>query len=158
MRYFQGNPVRANPVRANTLRALTAAAAIAALLTGGVARADDLTSLPGQAGQNDNEPIVGVGVICNTSDQALQYVNFRQTGQDLTPAVAKVNSQAQEPRACGVAAIAFVPDKTLETKSMGGRLVKIVRVNVVAGYNGSRWQRVASTVQYAIMETAGQEI
>jgi hypothetical protein len=144
MRDFQGKAVRG----------LTMTAAIAAVLIVGAARADDLTSLPGQTG----DAIVGVGVICNTSDQAEQYVSFRQTGQDITPAVAQVNKQALDPRACGLAAIAFVPDKTLGTKSMGGRLVKIVRVNVVAGYNGSRWQHVASTVQYAIMETEVQEI
>jgi hypothetical protein len=150
MRDFQGNTLRGN-----TLRGLTVMAAVTALVLGGAARADDLTSLPDQTG---NEPVVGVGVICNTSDQAQQYVNFRQTGQDITPAVAQVNAQAQEPRACGVAAIAFVPDKTMETKTVSGRLVKIVRVNVVAGYNGSGWQRVASTVQYAIVETKGEEI
>jgi hypothetical protein len=150
MRYFQGDTLQGD-----TLRGLIVTAAVAALLSGGAARADDVPGLPGQTGDG---PVVGVGVICNTSDQAEQYVSFRQTGQDITPAVAKVNAQSQEPRACGVAAIAFVPDKTMETKTMSGRLVKIVRINVVAGYNGSGWQRVASTVQYAIMETAGQEI
>ena len=139
MRYFQG---------------LGAAAALAALLTG-AAHAGDVLGVPGPA---SDEPLIGVGVICNTNDQAEQYISLRQTGQDLTPAVAKVNAQAQEPRACGVAAIAFVPDEILGTKTMGGRLVKIVRVNVVAGYNGRAWQHVANTVQYAIVETKGEEI
>jgi hypothetical protein len=155
MRYCQGDTLRGNTLRGNTLRGLIMTAAVAALLSGGAARADDVAGLPTPA---PDEAVVGVGVICNTSDQAQQYVNFRQTGQDITPAVAKVNAQAQEPRACGVAAIAFVPDKTVETKTVGGLLVKIVRVNVVAGYNGSGWQPVASTVQYAIVETKGQEI
>jgi hypothetical protein len=144
MRYFQG-----------LTRTVTMTAAAAALLFAGAARADDLTSLPDQPG---DEAVVGVGVICNTSEQAERYVSLRQEGQDITPAVATVNDQAQDPRACGLAAIAFVPDKTLDTKSMGGRLVKIVRINVVAGYNGRGWQRVANTVQYAIVETKGQEI
>jgi hypothetical protein len=131
---------------------MTAAATI--LLIGGAARADELTSLPGQA----NGPVVGVGVICNTSAQAEQFVSLRQDGQDITPAVAKVNEQAQDPRACGVAAVAFVADKTMATKPMGGKLVKIVRINVVAGYNGTGWHHVASTVQYAIVEAKGEEI
>jgi hypothetical protein len=130
------------------------AAAAAVLLSGGAARADD-TSLPGQA---DSGPVVGIGVICNTSEQAEQFVSLRQQGQDVTPAVAKVNQQAQNPGACGLAAVAFVPDKTMATKPMGGKLVKIVRINVVAGYNGTGWHHVAATVQYAIMEQKGQEI
>ena len=132
---------------------LTAAAAV--LLIGGAARADELASLPGQA---NSGPVVGVGVICNTSAQAEQFVSLRQQGQDITPAVAKVNQQAQDPRACGLAAVAFVPDQTMATKPMGGKLVKIVRINVVAGYNGSGWHHVASTVQYAIMPAQGEDI
>jgi hypothetical protein len=132
---------------------ITAAAAV--LLIAGAAHADELTSLPGQA---NSGPVVGVGVICNTSAQAEQFVSLRQQGQDITPAVAKVNQQAQDPRACGLAAVAFVPDQTVATKPMGGKLVKIVRINVVAGYNGSGWHHVAATVQYAIMPTEGEDI
>jgi len=135
---------------------MTAAAAV--LLIAGAARADELTSLPGQRDQGDSGPVVGVGVICNTSTQAEQFVSLRQEGQDITPAVAKVNQQAQDPRACGVAAVAFMPDKIMATKPMGGKLVKIVRINVVAGYNGSGWHRVASTVQYAILPAQGEDI
>ena len=131
---------------------MTAAAAILAFA--GAARADDGSGLPGQP----DGPVVGVGVICNTNDQAEQFISLRQGGQDIVPAMAKVNEQAQNPRACGLAAVAFVPDKTMATKTMGGRLVRIVRVNVVAGYNGTSWQHVAATVQYAIVETKGQEI
>ena len=134
---------------------LSVAAAAAAVLVAGAARADELTSLPNQA---ESGPTVGIGVICNTSEQAEAFVSLRQQGQDVTPAVAQVNQTAQQPKACGVAAIAFVPDKTVLTKTLGGRLVKIVRVNVVAGYNGSGWQQVANTVQYAILEAQGTEI
>ena len=130
---------------------LIVTAAAAALLIGGAARAEELDSA-------SRDPVVGIGVICNTNDQAEQYINFRAGGVEMTPAVAKVNEGAHEPRACGLAAVAFVPDKTLATKTMGGKLVKIVRINVVAGYNGRGWQQVANTVQYAIVETKGEAI
>ncbi len=133
---------------------LTMTAAAGALLVAGAARADDLAGPPNQAG----DTVVGIGVICNTSEQAEHFVSLRQQGQDITPAVAKVNEQAGEPRACGVAAIAFVPHKTLDTKTLGGKLVRIVKINVVAGYNGAGWQPVANTVQYAVVEAKGEEI
>src|SRR5512141_2115808 len=135
-------------------RGLSMTAAAAVLLVG-AARADELTSLPGAA---ERGPVVGVGVICNTSAQAEQFVSLRQQGADITPAVAKVNQEAQDPRACGLAAVAFVPDETMAPQPMGGKLVKIVRINVVAGYNGTGWHQVASIVQYAILPTEGQEI
>ena len=131
---------------------LSLAAATAVLA--GTARADDVIGLPGQS----DGPVVGIGVICNTSEQAEQFVGLRAGGQDIVPAMARVNEQANNPRACGLAAVAFVPDKTMATKTMGGKLVRIVRVNVVAGYNGSSWQQVAATVQYAIVEAKGEEI
>jgi hypothetical protein len=131
---------------------MTAAAAV--LMIAGAARADDVIGLPGQG----NGPVVGVGVICNINEQAEHFISLRQGGQDIVPAMAKVNEQANNARACGLAAVAFVPDKTMDTKTMGGRLVRIMRVNVVAGYNGSRWQNVAATVQYAIVEAKGEEI
>lgn len=133
---------------------LSLAAATAVLTIAGAARADDVTGLPGQT----DGPVVGVGVICNTNEQAEQFVGLRQGGRDTVPAMATVNRQANNPRACGLAAVAFVPDKTVAIKAMGGKLVRIVRVNVVAGYNGSSWQHVAATVQYAIVETKGEEI
>jgi hypothetical protein len=147
MRMIQGK------IQGKNLR-LSIAAAVAVLAIAGAARADDVTGLPGQA----NGPVVGIGIICNTNDQAEQFISLRQGGQDIVPAMATVNEQAKNPRACGLAAVAFVPDRTMDTKTMGGKLVRIVRVNVVAGYNGSSWQQVAATVQYAIVEAKGEEI
>ncbi|HZQ13503.1 MAG TPA: hypothetical protein VFB31_11910 [Pseudolabrys sp.] len=129
--------------------------AAAAVLLSGAARAGERATLPAAP---DAGAVVGVGVICNTSDQAEQFVSLRQQGEEVTPAVESVNAQARQPRACGVAAIAFVPERTLATRPMGGKLVRIVRINVIAGYDGSGWQTVAGTVQYAIMEEQGEAI
>jgi len=138
MRFFQG---------------LSMTAAAAALLVGGAAaRADEMPGAPGDGA------VVGIGVICNTSEQAAQFVALREAGSEVKPAVELVNQKAHEAKACGVAAIAFVPDKTVDTRALGGKLVRIMRVNVVAGYNGSGWQQIANTVQYAIVEADGLEI
>ncbi len=134
----------------HSVKELSLAAAAAAFVICGAAHG---ANLPGQ--QDDKSPIVGVGVICNTSEQAAQYVGLRAKGQETTPAVAAVNAQAQQPRACGIAAIAYIRDETMGTKTMNGKLVEIVRINVIAGFNGQGWQHVANTVQYAVIETKG---
>jgi hypothetical protein len=41
---------------------------------------------------------------------------------------------------------------------MQDRLVQIVRINIVAGFNGSGWQHVSDTVQYAVLEGDGESI
>jgi hypothetical protein len=139
---------------AKGLTMMSGLAGAAALMLVGVAQAEDLLLAP-HAGA---APMVGVGVICNTDAQAKQFVALRASGQEIDRAVTAVNTAAEEPRACGVAAVAFVRDETVQTATLGGKLVQIVRINVVAGFDGSGWQRVAGTVQYAIMEGAGEGV
>jgi len=95
---------------------------------------------------------IGVGMICNTSDQAEQFVALRAGGAKASDALARVNRQAHDPRACGLAAIAFVPEKTLDAKAVENKLMQIVRINVVAGFDGSGWKNVPAMTQYAVVE------
>jgi len=125
------------------------AVAAALLLVGGVAQADEADSAPQPAADG---MAVSVGIICNTTEQAEHYIRLRAGGADITPAVSAVNEAARDPHACGLAAIAFERDKTVETKSVQGKLVNIVRINVLAGYNGREWLRIPTQVQYAVME------
>jgi hypothetical protein len=37
-------------------------------------------------------------------------------------------------------------------------LVQIVRINVVAGFNGAGWRRVSDMVQYAVLEGEGESV
>lgn len=110
-------------------------------------------------GAADKEPAIGVGVICNTSEQAEHFVSLRTKGTEPKQAMDAVNAATQEPRACGLAAIAFTRDQTVDTKTVGNKLVQIVRINVIAGFNGNAWQRVTGMmIQYAVMEGEGETI
>lgn len=114
-------------------------------------------SAPSNDGIGD--PGVGVGIICNTFEQAAHFVSLRSGGATVPMALDAANTQANDVKACGVAAVAFLRDKTLKIEPMGDRLVQIVRINVVAGFNGIGWQRAsAMTVQYAVIEAKGQSI
>jgi hypothetical protein len=101
---------------------------------------------------------VGIGVICNTTGQAEQFVQLRAGGAEAATAMDAVNRDAQDPRACGLAAVAFHRDKTLETRTVQGKLMSIVRISVVAGYDGGQWLRVPPMTQYAVMEADGVAI
>lgn len=130
---------------------LMAGAAAAVLMLSGAARADE-----GPAG--NGEPAIGVGMICNTSQQAGRFVALRAQGTAPQQAMERVNKEAKDTRACGLAAIAFTRDATLENKAVDNKLVQVVRINVVAGFNGSDWQRVSNMIQYAVMEGEGETI
>lgn len=129
------------------------AAAAAALLIGGAARANGPAE-PLEKG----DAAVGVGIICNTPQQAKQFVGFRKKGTAPEQAMRAVNAIARDQRACGVAAVAYIRDTTVDTMAMQDRLVQIVRINIVAGFNGSAWRRVSDTVQYAVLEGEGESI
>jgi hypothetical protein len=117
-----------------------------------------LTMAAVRAQQPAGAPVVGTGVICDSRDQAAQVVRLLRQGHDVAPALARVNEEARAPRACGVAAIAFVPGETVATETFAGRLLRIVRVTVVAGYNENGWHDVGRTVQYAIVDGSGEGI
>ena len=129
------------------------AAAPAAILLCGAARAEEPQQPP-----TNGDPAVGIGVICNTQDEARQFVDLRSHGAAPDQAVQAVNNNAMDERACGVAAIAYVHDGTVDTMTLENQLVQIVRINVVAGFNGSAWQRVSGMVQYAVLEGGGESI
>jgi len=128
------------------------AAATAAVLVCGVARAAG-TPTPG-----NGDAAVGIGIICNTPEQAEQFVKLRSKGAEPDQAMNAVNANAHNERAYGVAAIAYIRDQTMATMALDNKLVQIVRINVFAGFNGSVWQRVSGMVQYAVLEGGGESV
>jgi hypothetical protein len=124
-------------------------AVTAAVLVCGVAQA-------GEAGKPaDREATVGVGMICNTADQARHYLAFLASGEEPKLAMNAANTEASDPHACGLAAIAYIRGETVATKSVHDKLLEVVRVDVVAGFNGSGWQRVVGLIQYAVVVAPG---
>jgi hypothetical protein len=128
-------------------------AATAAALVCGVARANEHTQPPA-----NGDAAVGVGIICNTPQQAQQFVKLRSSGIRPEHAMQAVNASARDARACGVAAVAYVRDETVDTMKLKNSLVQIVRINVVAGFNGAGWQRISDMVQYAVLEGEGESV
>jgi hypothetical protein len=135
--------MRKSPV---ILFGLTVAAAVVA---GGVAHAQQ---------PMDDGAKVGVGMICNSPAQAARFVELRSQGREAQAAMDAVNNEAHDPQACGLAAIAFTKGQTLELKPVANKLVQVVRVNILAGFDGNAWQQVSAMTQYAVMEGEGESI
>lgn len=128
-------------------------AAAAFVLGCGVARADESSRPPA-----NGDAAIGVGIICNTPEQAEQFVSLRSKGAAPDKAMNTVNANARNERACGVAAVAYIRDQTVDTRKLQNSLVQIVRISVVAGYNGVGWQRVSDMIQYAVLEGEGESV
>ena len=136
-----------------------AGAAVAALLLVAAIVPASAQSIRAPSHDGIGDPGVGVVIICNTPEQAERFVSLRGGGSAVKLALVAVNTEARDMGACGVAAVAFLRDQTLKTRPMGDRLVQIVRINIVAGFNGTGWHRAsAMTVQYAVIEAEGRSI
>jgi hypothetical protein len=131
------------------------AAVAATTVVGAVARADDATA---PNANSNEEASIGIGLICDTPEQARHFVGLRAGGVEFKAAVQKVNDEAKDPRACGVATIAYIPGKTVASQSVGAKLMQVIRVDIVAGYDGSNWQHVSGLIQYAVIEAKGLTI
>ena len=107
---------------------------------------------------DDGGIAIGVGIICNTPEQMERLVGLRNDGKEMKGAVVAVNDEAKDPRACGVAAVAFMSDKMIDMKNVQGKLVQIVRISVVATFDGRQWARVPVMTQYALIEPEGYAI
>jgi len=94
------------------------AATAAALLVCGAARADGPAQPP-----EKGDAAVGVGIICNTPQQAEQFVGFRKKGAAPERAMRAVNAIARDQRACGVAAVAYIRDTTVDTMNSVPRTI-----------------------------------
>ncbi|HVY01040.1 MAG TPA: hypothetical protein VHA55_14740 [Pseudorhodoplanes sp.] len=115
----------------------------------------------GTAGAQDlpRDAVLGRGVICDTSEQALRFVALVNDGVSADNAVRKVNDEAKDDRACGEAVIAFTMDEELGPRDMGGRPVSIVRITVLAiSQDGLHWAPIAPKVQYTVLPAKGQEV
>jgi hypothetical protein len=136
------------------MRVFLAAMAGAALISWG--------TIPGNAGEQpmdgDDNLTIGVGIICNTPEQMQRLVGLRNTGAQPERAVNVVNREAKDPRACGVAAVAYTTGKMVDMPNVQGKLVQIVRIDVVAAFNGQSWARIPSMTQYALIEPEGYAI
>ena len=110
---------------------------------------------PGQVSADpidDDNITIGVGIICNTPEQMQRLVGLRMDGAEVARAVRAVNDEAKDPRACGIAAVAFTSDKMVDMKSVQGKLVQIMRINVLAAFDGRHWSRIPVMTQYALIE------
>lgn len=53
---------------------------------------------------------------------------------------------------------AGIRNETVDTMKLEDKLVQIVRINVVAGFNESAWQCMSDMVQYTVLKGGGQSI
>lgn len=104
-----------------------------------------------------DEPVnsieVGVGLICNSEQQVQRYLALYGKDQSAEAAIRLVNTEAANPNACLIGAVAFVRGKEGMAVPAPGGQMKITQITILAAQTPFGWQRVTGLVQFtAIFE------
>jgi hypothetical protein len=101
---------------------------------------------------------VGQGVVCDTAQQVERFTALIGEAQDIEQAVNTVNTEAENPRACGVVLAAFTRGDELGELRNGERSVTVVEITILAVPVGDKWHFVAPLKQYAAFPNKGVEV
>jgi hypothetical protein len=95
----------------------------------------------------------GFGIICDSAPQVERYLRLSNGDASLQDAVHIVNTESKNPKACGLAAIAFVADEQIGTVNIPNGVAHVMRIKVVGTATNKGWEPVPVTIQYtALME------
>jgi hypothetical protein len=100
---------------------------------------------------------VGTGVICDTQDEAQEFVRI-MSEHDAGAALQQVNGRASNPMACGMATVAFRTGKSLGEMRTSKGSFNIYQIEVVAGAVDGSWHVVPSRTQFTAMAVKGIDI
>lgn len=100
---------------------------------------------------------VGTGVICDTQDEAQEFVRI-MSEHDAGAALQEVNGKASSPMACGMATVAFRTGKSLGEMRTSKGAFNIYQIEVVAGAVDGSWHVVPSRTQFTAMAVSGIDI
>jgi hypothetical protein len=130
--------------------------ALALLATGAISTAA-LAQNENTALENGNQIQVGTGVICDTQDEATDFVRI-MSEHDAGAALQQINGKAQSPMACGMATVAFRTGKSLGEIHTSKGSFNIYQIEVVAGAVDGSWHVVPSRTQFTAMAVKGLDI
>jgi hypothetical protein len=100
---------------------------------------------------------VGIGIICDSAEQVERYIALKGERAAPEDALRKVNDEANNPAACGVAAIAFVADEPIRTVSGSNGAMRIVRITVIATATENGWHPIQAITQYTAVADKSEE-
>lgn len=99
----------------------------------------------------DEKVQVGVGVVCDTSEQVEHYLTLSRSNTSPETALQIINSESKGSFACGMAAIAFMPGDQIGTVEVSGGMMRIMQITVVAMETDRGWIPVPRATQYTAL-------
>ena len=123
--------------------------ALSSLFAGAPAAAGKGTAL-------SDEAVIGTGLICDTQEQVERFVSLYEG--DIPDSVKKVNDAEGNPRACGVATMAYVRGRTLGTARHNDTAFHIVPILVIGVITEDGVESVTPSAFFSAIEIEEIEI
>jgi hypothetical protein len=111
-----------------------------------------------QEPEHDASAQVGAGIVCDSAQQIERYVALKAEGAAPDQAVQLVNTEANNPEACALLLIAFIPRSQVGNLSVTGGVLRVMEITVVAAATKEGWNSVPSVKQYTAVFVKTEEV
>jgi hypothetical protein len=101
-----------------------------------------------QEPNGDTSAVVGAGVVCDSAQQVERYAALKSGGAEAAQAIELVNAEANNPEACALLMIAFIPRAEVGNVSVTGGMLRVMEITIVAAATHAGWTSVPSVKQY----------
>jgi hypothetical protein len=110
-----------------------------------------------QEQNSDASAVVGAGVVCDSVQQIQRYFALKGEGAQPEQAIQLVNTEAKDPRACAIIAVAFIPRAEVAKLAVSGGMIRVMEITVVAAATPAGWDRVPDIKQYTAVFVKTEE-
>jgi hypothetical protein len=108
-------------------------------------------------GPHDPSTQVGAGIVCDSAQQIERYVALKTEGADEAHAVQLVNAEANNPEACALLLIAFIPRAQVGNLSVTGGMLRVMEITVIAAATNAGWNSIPAVTQYTAVFVKTEE-
>jgi hypothetical protein len=91
---------------------------------------------------------IGHGVVCDTPKQIERYLVLFKDNSPPEKAVQAVNTEIENPKACGISTFAFIPGEIIGSVEVSDGVMRVIQIVVLAKKTERGWVRVTPTSQY----------
>jgi hypothetical protein len=111
-----------------------------------------------QEPEHDASAQVGAGIVCDSAQQIERYVALKTEGAPPEQAVRLVNAEANNPEACALLLIAFIPRAQVGNLSVTGGVLRVMEITVVAAATNAGWNSIPAVTQYTAVFVKSEEV
>jgi hypothetical protein len=110
-----------------------------------------------QTAKPDTTAAIGAGVVCDSAQQIERYFALKAEGAESEQAVRLVNTEVNNPEACALIVVAFIPRAEVAKVAVSGGMIRVMEITVIAAVTPAGWNSVPAITQYTALFVKTEE-